>query len=131
MDLNEVCFVSQDSDIGCLNIKISNLTWDKHSDKEMIREELLITIIRSCTSALLHSQENNNDFFNVRVDASNLKFKHLDRKLIKLVSESLQTLFPDKLNECHIYNTSKLFNQFYDIIKLFIDKKTRRKITIV
>jgi hypothetical protein len=130
MDLSNVCSVSQDTDIGCLHIKIKNLDWDKKSDKEKIREELLINLIRSCTSALLYSQENNNDFFNVKVDASSIKFKHLDRKLIKLISESLQTLFPDKLNKCYIYNTTKLFNQFFDIIKLFIDKKTKQKIII-
>jgi hypothetical protein len=128
MDYSKFCFIKNknSNELGTICIILNNFEKNENNNNKIIAH-----IIKICTNALLLSQKNGNDSFNVEIDASNISLKQLDKKLAKNLAITLQQLFPDKLNKCIIYNTPTFFYHFYDIIKIFIDKKTRNKITIM
>lgn len=127
MDYSQFCYLDQRGEIGNVHI-ILNLYQKHHADQY---NKLIAHIVKICTEAWLFSQERGVDMFDVTVNASDISLKKLDRKLGKELAITLQQLFPEKLNKCVIYNTPNIFYHFYDIIKIFIDKKTRDKITIM
>ena len=47
---------------------------------------------------------------------------------IKSSCEIFKNEFPDMLNICYVYEAPFIFNQLYEIISIFIDKKTKQKI---
>lgn len=130
MDYEQICNLNKNAEIGTVCIKINQFNWVKEDKKEQ-SDKLLSHIVRICTEAWLFSQQNGFDCFNVSVDANNIKMRHLDKKFAQQLSVTLQQLFPERLNCCKIYNAPKIFKTFYEVIKLFIDKRTRKKIVIV
>ena len=50
---------------------------------------------------------------------------------IKSSCEIFKNEFPDMLNICYVYEAPFIFNQLYEIIYIFIDKKTRQKIVTI
>lgn len=50
---------------------------------------------------------------------------------IKSSCEIFKNEFPDKLNICYVYDAPFIFSQLYDIISIFIDKKTKQKIITI
>jgi hypothetical protein len=127
MNYSDFCYLDKSGKIGSVNI-ILNL-YQKHNCEQY--NKLIAHIVKICTEAWLYSQNNGIDMFDVTVNASDISLKKLDRKLAKQLAITLQNLFPEKLHKCTIYNTPNIFYHFYDIIKIFIDKKTRNKITIM
>jgi len=53
------------------------------------------------------------------------------RNFIYDVSKTFKEEYPDKLQECFIYNAPFIFSRVYDIIRIFIDKPTQKKIIMV
>lgn len=127
MDYSKFCYINNSGDIGVVSIVLNE--YQKHSQDQY--NKLIAHIVKISTEAWLHSQNNGIDMFDVMVDASNISLKKLDRKLAKELAITLQQLFPEKLHKCIIYNTPNIFYHFYDLIKIFIDKRTRNKVTIV
>lgn len=126
MDYSSFCYLKNAEKLGTVHIVLANFrkeTDDKYG-------KFMAHVIKVCTEAWLISQKKGKDIFDVTVDAENIKLKNMDRKLAKNLTITLQQLFPDKLNKCLIYNTPSIFYHFYDLIKVFIDKKTRDKIEI-
>jgi hypothetical protein len=50
---------------------------------------------------------------------------------IQYISLYFQEKYPNKLAKCYIYNSPFVFNQLYNIICMFIDKETQKKIELV
>jgi len=51
--------------------------------------------------------------------------------IIREISEIFKMKFPDKLEECFIYNAPFIFTQFIKIVSVFADKKTMNKMKLV
>lgn len=127
MDYSQFCYLDQKNEIGTVHIVLDH--YQKHKADQY--NKLIAHIVKICTEAWLFSQERGIDMFDVNVNASAISLSKLDRKLGKELAITLQQLFPEKLNRCVIYNTPNIFYHFYDLIKIFIDKRTRAKITIM
>lgn len=127
MDYSKFCYFDNKEELGTVHIILNN--YQKHNSNQY--NKLITYIVKICTEAWIFSQERGVDLFNVYVNANDISLNKLDRKLGKELAITLQQLFPEKLNKCIIYNTSNIFYYFYDLIKIFIDKKTRKKITIM
>ena len=68
--------------------------------------------------------------FIVHVNIEKLTLLDIDknRDFIESMSSVLKDRFPDKLDVCLIYEGSFIFKQIYNLLALFIDKKTLKKI---
>jgi len=51
-----------------------------------------------------------------------------NRDFIMSMSSILKDKFPDKLDACIVYEVSFVFKQIYNILSIFIDKITLKKI---
>lgn len=72
----------------------------------------------------------NYDTFIVHVNIEKLTLLEIDknRDFIQNMSNILRDRFPDKLELCFIYEGSFIFKQVYNLLSLFVDKKTLKKI---
>lgn len=53
-----------------------------------------------------------------------------NKEFIQNMSSILKERFPDKLEKCFIYEGSFIFKQIYNLLSIFIDKATLKKITV-
>ena len=51
--------------------------------------------------------------------------------IIQYISVYFQEKYPKKLSKCYVYNSPFVFNQLYNILCMFIDKETQKKIELV
>ena len=72
----------------------------------------------------------NYNTFIVHVDIEKLTLLEIDknRDFVQSMSNVLKDRFPDKLEVCFIYESSFIFKQVYNLLSLFVDKKTLKKI---
>jgi hypothetical protein len=63
----------------------------------------------------------------------NLNIIDIDKhkSFIHNIAGFLKEKYPQKLSKCYIYNAPFVFAQIYNIISLFIDKDTQKKIELV
>ena len=63
----------------------------------------------------------------------NLTIVDIDKHklFIQCISVYFQEKYPQKLGKCYVYNSPFVFNQLYNIICMFIDKETQKKIELV
>jgi hypothetical protein len=53
------------------------------------------------------------------------------KEYIAYISEIFKDKYPDKLAKCYVYNAPFIFTQIFNIISVFIDKDTQKKIELV
>lgn len=53
------------------------------------------------------------------------------KTFIATLSNHLKETYPNKLDKCNIYNSPLIFSQLYNIVSLFIDKDTQKKIKLI
>jgi len=72
----------------------------------------------------------NYEFFIIHVNISKLSLLEIEKNqdFIQNMSIILKEKFPDKLEVCIIYEGSFIFKQIHNLLSLFIDKKTLKKI---
>jgi len=72
----------------------------------------------------------NYNTFIVHVNIEKLTLLDIDKNkdFVQDMSNTLKDRFPDKLEVCLIYEGSFIFKQVYNLLSLFIDKKTLKKI---
>lgn len=72
----------------------------------------------------------NYNTFIVHVNIEKLTLLDIDKNkdFVQAMSNTLKDRFPDKLEVCLIYEGSFIFKQLYNVLSLFIDKKTLKKI---
>jgi hypothetical protein len=70
------------------------------------------------------------DTFIVHVNIEKLTLLEIEKNkdFIQKLSTTLKERFPDKLDFCIIYEGSFIFKQIYNLLAIFIDKKTLKKI---
>lgn len=73
------------------------------------------------------------DTFVIHINLQSLTLSDVEKyySFIQIISETMKNTFPDKLEQCNIYNAPFIFSQVYRIISLFIDKKTQQKMKLV
>ena len=75
----------------------------------------------------------NNDNVVVHINMKNLTIADIDKhkSFIQSISAYFQEKYPQKLKKCYVYNSPFVFNQLYNMICMFIDKETQKKIELV
>ena len=91
--------------------------------------DLIINYIISIIDTVLSTYNT----FTVRVCMKTLSVIDAEKhtKFIYNVSKLFKERYPDKLNQCFIYNAPFIFARVYDIIRPFIDKPTQNKVHMV
>ena len=73
--------------------------------------------------------ENNNLIYAI-IDLHNYDRKVISVKYIVKIIILFKKLFPNKLEKCIIINATKTFKVLYNMVKMFIEKETRKRIEI-
>ena len=127
--LSKYAYVLDDEEkLGTMVIDTENIVQAKN-EEEIVKISSFIANV--ATKALLKSQSNGVDKFNVLVQLKNFKVKQLNYKFIKYLATILKQLFPEKLNVATLVDPSTVFINGYDIIKTFLDKPTRKKMRFI
>ena len=110
------------------NCVILNYIYFKHIAKQETYNYILNYITNNIDKVLL----SNNEFI-VHVNMKNLTIVEIDKhkEYIKYISEFLKDKYPEKLAKCYVYNAPFIFTQIFNIVSMFIDKETQKKIELV
>jgi hypothetical protein len=126
--LNEMIYVSEEIEFG--TVIISTKDWIQPSDeKEIVRITSFIANV--ITKALLKSQKIKENKFDVLVYLDSFKIKNINYQFVKYLADILKQLFPEKLRKTVLIDPPSVFIHSYEIIKKFIDKPTRAKISLI
>ena len=126
--LNEMIYISDEIEFG--TVIMSTKDWIQPSDeKEIVRITSFIANV--ITTALLKSQKIKENKFDVLVYLENFKIKQINYQFVKYLADILKQLFPDKLRRTVLIDPPSVFIHSYEIIKKFIDKPTRAKISLI
>jgi hypothetical protein len=73
-----------------------------------------------------------NDFI-VHTNIKSLTVSEIDKhkSFIQNISATMNEKYPNKLCKCYIYNAPFIFSQIMNIISIFVDKETQKKIVLV
>jgi len=74
-----------------------------------------------------------NPTFDIYINMRNLTLSDVDKHktFIQNISIFFKEKYPNKLSKCYIYNAPFVFSQIFNIINIFIDKDTQKKIELV
>lgn len=126
--LNEMIYISDEVEFG--TVIMSTKDWIQPSDeKEIVRVTSFIANV--ITTALLKSQKIKENKFDVLVYLENFKIKQINYQFVKYLADILKQLFPEKLRKTVLIDPPSVFIHSYEIIKKFIDKPTRAKISLI
>ena len=126
--LNEMIYVSEDTDFG--TVIFSTKDWIQPSDEnDMVRVTSFIANV--ITKAILKSQKIKENRFDVLVYLDCFKIKQINYQFVKYLADILKQLFPEKLRKTVLIDPPSVFIHSYEIIKKFIDKPTRAKISLI
>ncbi len=126
--LNEMIYISDEVEFG--TVIMSTKDWIQPSDeKEIVRITSFIANV--ITTALLKSQKIKENKFDVLVYLENFKIKQINYQFVKYLADILKQLFPEKLRKTVLIDPPSVFIHSYEIIKKFIDKPTRAKISLI
>jgi len=119
--LKNLCYIKEDS-------IILNYIYFKYFATKENYNCILNYIASNIDSILL----NNNNVV-IHVDMKNLTIADIDKhkSFIQYISVYFQEKYPQKLGKCYVYNSPFVFNQIYNMICMFIDKETQKKIELV
>jgi hypothetical protein len=119
--LKNLCYIKEKS-------IILNYIYFKHFATKENYHYILNYIANNIDSILL----NNNNVV-VHVNMKNLTIVDIDKhkSFIQYISIYFQEKYPQKLAKCYVYNAPFVFNQIYNILCMFIDKETQKKIELV
>jgi hypothetical protein len=119
--LNKLCYIKEDS-------IILNYIYFKYFAKKENYTFILNYIANNIDNVL----SNNNNIV-VHIDMKNLTIADIDKHkaFIQYISVYFQEKYPKKLSKCYVYNSPFVFNQLYNILCMFIDKETQKKIELV
>jgi hypothetical protein len=110
------------------NCIILNYIYFKHLAKDETYTYILNYITNNIDKILLKNNE-----FIVHVNMKNLTIVDIDKhkEYIKYISEFLKDKYPEKLAKCYVHNAPFIFTQIFNIVSMFIDKETQKKIELV
>jgi hypothetical protein len=104
------------------NYAIIDYVYIKHFANSETYDLILQYILNNIDNILKHY-----DLFGVHVNTEMLTLNDIDKhsKFIKYMCSIFKTKYPDKLENCYIYNAPHIFSHLYSIISLFLDKVTK------
>lgn len=126
--LNEMIYLSNEIEFG--TVIITTKDWIQPStETEIVRITSFIANI--ITTAILKSQKIKEQKFDVLVYLENFKIKQINYQFVKYLADILKQLFPEKLRKSVLIDPPSVFIHSYEIVKKFIDKPTRAKISLI
>ena len=126
--LNGMIYISEEIEFGTVIMSIKD--WIQPSDEtEIVRITSFIANV--ITKALLKSQKIKENHFDVLVYLESFKIKQINYQFVKYLADILKQLFPEKLRKTILIDPPSVFIHSYEIIKKFIDKPTRAKISLI
>jgi hypothetical protein len=126
--LSQMIYVSDEVEFG--TVIMSTKDWIQPSDeKEIVRVTSFIANV--ITTAILKSQKIKENKFDVLVYLESFKIKQINYQFVKYLADILKQLFPEKLRKTVLIDPPSVFIHSYEIIKKFIDKPTRAKISLI
>lgn len=131
-DITKLIYVKEDP-VGADNVAtfvIDTANWRQpQTDEEIVKITTFIANV--ATQALLKSQKNGANKFDVLVYMEHFKVGNLNYKFVKYLADILKSLFPERLRKATIINPPKFFITSYEIVKTFLDEPTRKKVELV
>ncbi len=104
----------------------------KYFKKQNNYDKLLAHIVKQMKDILEISRNKyNKDYVNIHIDFENFNIYSFDSKFAYTLTTVMQTLFPEKLNTCYIYNMNNFYKDILKMILNFLDERTKSKIQIV
>jgi len=126
--LSQMIYISDEVEFGTVIMSIKD--WIQPSDeKEIVRVTSFIANV--ITTAILKSQKIKENKFDVLVYLESFKIKQINYQFVKYLADILKQLFPEKLRKAVIIDPPSVFIHSYEIVKKFIDKPTRAKISLI
>lgn len=131
-DITKLIYVKEDP-VGADNIATFVIDTDNWKQPQTDEEIVKITtfIANVATQALLKSQKNGANKFDVLVYMEHFKVGNLNYKFVKYLADILKSLFPERLRKATIVDPPKFFITSYEIVKTFLDEPTRKKVELV
>lgn len=114
-----------------LNDRCGIRVYPKYFVKRKKYDDLLAYILKTISNAILYSQQNDYQNFDIFVHLEDVKSSNLDFKFSKDFVIMIQQVFPDRLHKCYFYDSPAFFRIFFENLLIFIDRKTQRKIQFV
>lgn len=133
-DISEPTIMPHPDLIKITDIKTDNIAtviiYPKYFPQDVECKELITLFIEVFTQALLISQNNKLNAFDVLVDCQDTTIKNVDYTFGKNLINIIKKAFDGNLNRCVIYNTNNIFKTVFKVITPLIDKNTRKKVQI-
>ena len=117
---------------GICCIKENNIVLNYIYFKYIANDETYSYIMNHITNNIDQILQTNNEF-SVHVNMKSLTIVDIDKhkEFVQQISLFLKDNYPDKLEKCYVYNAPFMFSNFFNIVSMFIDKETQKKIELV
>ena len=117
---------------GLCCIKENNIVLNYIYFKYIANDETYSYIMNHITNNIDQILQTNNEF-SVHVNMKSLTIVDIDKhkEFIQQISLFLKDNYPNKLEKCYVYNAPFMFSNFFNIVSMFIDKETQKKIELV
>ena len=117
---------------GICCIKENNIVLNYIYFKYIANDETYSYIMNHITNNINQILQTNNEF-SVHVNMKSLTIVDIDKhkEFIQQISLFLKDNYPNKLEKCYVYNAPFMFSNFFNIVSMFIDKETQKKIELV
>ena len=117
---------------GLCCIKENNIVLNYIYFKYIANDETYSYIMNHITNNIDQILQTNNEF-SVHVNMKSLTIVDIDKhkEFVQQISLFLKDNYPDKLEKCYVYNAPFMFSNFFNIVSMFIDKETQKKIELV
>ena len=117
---------------GLCCIKENNIVLNYIYFKYIANDETYSYIMNHITNNINQILQTNNEF-SVHVNMKSLTIVDIDKhkEFVQQISLFLKDNYPDKLEKCYVYNAPFMFSNFFNIVSMFIDKETQKKIELV
>jgi len=111
---------------------INNIYLDYRYFKFLAHEDNYAIIIQHILSSIENILKTH-DLFVVHIYMKSLTITEIDKHkmFIYKLSDTLKQKFPNKLDTCFVYRAPFIFSHIYNMISIFIDKKTQKKIKVI
>ena len=117
---------------GLCCIKENNIVLNYIYFKYIANDETYSYIMNHITNNIDQILQTNNEF-SVHVNMKSLTIVDIDKhkEFIQQISLFLKDNYPNKLEKCYVYNAPFMFSNLFNIVSIFIDKETQKKIELV
>ena len=132
MDLNKIIYIETGNFIEGRAVVIFNTKTCAFKLQNKDRKKVIAHLIVVISAAISISKEQSNiKEFCVVAYLEKLKQCKIGYQIPICITKVLKNMFPDMLYKCYLNNPPFVFRSIYAVIRPFIDKVTRKKISII